>query len=45
MSGDTLESIASYYDDITVESILQANPQIKSNADLKEGMEINIILK
>ncbi len=39
--GETLESIASIYE-TTVEAIRQANPQVKSNADLKDGSVLQI---
>lgn len=42
--GDTLESIAQDFSS-TVELIKAANPTIKSNADLKEGMMLKIPLK
>ena len=42
--GDTLESIAQDFSS-TVELIKAANPSIKSNADLKEGMMLKIPLK
>lgn len=41
--GDTLESISQDFSS-TVELILQANPKIKSNKDLKEGMLLKIPL-
>ena len=42
--GETLESIADMYG-TTVESILEVNPQIKGNADLKPGEQIMTKLK
>ena len=39
--GETLESIASMYE-TTVEAIKQANPQVKTNADLKDGSVLQI---
>ena len=42
--GDTLESIAQDFSS-TVELIKAANPTVKSNADLKEGMMLKIPLK
>lgn len=42
-ADDTLESIAGMYD-TTVEALLEVNPQIKSNADLKEGDTLMINL-
>lgn len=44
MSGDTLEGVAAAFD-TTVELILQANPQIKSDSDLKDGVTLQIPLK
>lgn len=43
IAGDTLEGIAELYD-TTVEALLEANPQIKSNADLKDGVAVGIKL-
>ncbi len=39
--GDTLSSIASMYE-ITVEALLQNNPQVKSDADVKPGMVLQV---
>ena len=40
-SDDTLESIAQFWNS-KVEWILKANPQVKSDADLKQGMKIDV---
>ncbi|MGN0866530.1 MAG: LysM peptidoglycan-binding domain-containing protein [Oligosphaeraceae bacterium] len=39
--GDTLSGIANIYE-ITVEALLQSNPQVKSDADLKPGMIVQV---
>lgn len=40
-SDDTLDRISSMYE-VPVSNILKANPELKSDADLKPGMSINI---
>ena len=40
-AGDTLESIAEMYGS-EIEWILKANPEVKGNSDLAEGMEIQV---
>ncbi len=42
--GDTLEGIARSLE-VTVDSILKNNPHVKSNADLKGGVTLNIVYK
>ena len=44
MAGDTLEGIATTFY-TTQELILQANPQIKSDADLKDGITLQVPMK
>jgi len=43
MSRDQLESIAAA-NGVTVESILEHNPQVKSNADIVKGMDLILYL-
>ncbi len=43
LEGETLESIAAA-NGVTVESILEHNPQVKSNADIVKGMDLILYL-